>query len=59
MISKERFTEIWDDTIGPLIENGTVVWECSPRLEKYLLSRDGPPELNDDEIEEMVNLNIL
>lgn len=58
-ISKERFTEIWDATIGPLFEDGTLTWECSPQLEKYLLAGEGPSALTDDEIAEMLALNIL
>lgn len=59
MISKERFTEIWNATLGPLFEDGTVEWSCSPTLEAALLAGLKPDEASDDEVAEMVELGIL
>lgn len=53
-MTKERFTEIWNNTLGPAIESGAVIWECSPILEKYLLEIS---RMSDDEIWEKIMKN--
>ena len=57
-ISKEDFTEIWNKTLGPALEDGSITWECSDRLAEYL-TRIGNDELTRDEIFELIDAGKL
>jgi hypothetical protein len=54
MITKEKFTELWNERIEPLFESGELTWKCSPRLEEYLQDVANW-KYSDDEIMELVN----
>lgn len=53
MITKEKFTELWNEYIEPHIESGRLVWECSPKLAEHL-KNVADWTYSDDEIMELL-----
>jgi len=51
---KEDFIQAWEQFMEPLFEDGTLKFECSPRLKEHLL-KAGSFEYTDEELWDLMN----
>ena len=51
---KKYFIEAWDTYMEPLFKDGSITFECSPKLQEHLL-KAGRYEYTDDEIWDLMN----
>ena len=50
---KKDFMEAWELYMEPVFKNGSVTFECSPRLKEHLI-KAGSGEYTDDQIWELM-----